>query len=149
MLICNRCGEVFEESEADVKSEYDCVRGNSFASGRDYYLKCPRCGNDDLDEAEQCKCCEEWFREGELSNELCKECIADKKVLENALGYGETIKDQVSINGFWTTVFTPEEIEEVLKKVFDELPQYKQRQYIDKFCDWDIDCFAEWCSKRC
>lgn len=149
MLICNRCDAVFDEAEAVSGKSYDRVCGNSFASGWERWSECPHCGNNDLEEAEQCKCCEEWFHKDDLNDELCKECINDKKVFENALGYGETIKGQVSINGFWTIVFTPEEIEEVLKKVFSELPQYKQKQYIDKFCDWDIECFAEWCSKRC
>ncbi|MDE6148596.1 MAG: hypothetical protein K2F81_00660 [Ruminococcus sp.] len=61
MYKCENCGAVFNDSV------YKVVYGDEIAV-------CPKCEQEDFDEASQCEICGEWCTEREL--ELCEDSIA-------------------------------------------------------------------------
>lgn len=75
MYICKDCGYVFEEPVV----EYDdpSPAGVSLASGAYEYESCPHCGSDDIDGAEVCACCGEWYDGTKNSKIVCGDCYED------------------------------------------------------------------------
>ena len=67
MFICNDCGAVFDECKS-VGEQHPY--GMGFAT--EYWSVCPYCGENDIDEAKQCKRCGEHF--AELEDGLCDLC---------------------------------------------------------------------------
>lgn len=63
MLICNRCGSVFETpgTEIDYVDGVDGYR----------YSVCPKCADDDIDEAVRCLGCGEYVKRG---RDYCNDC---------------------------------------------------------------------------
>ena len=70
MYYCKDCGEVFEEPV--VIRDDPSPAGVDLPSGYYEYHTCPYCESDDIEEAEVCACCGEWF--GGDGN-LCEECL--------------------------------------------------------------------------
>ena len=72
MYICTECGEVFEEPVM-IKDD-PSPAGVSLTSGYYVYESCPHCSSDRIEEAEQCKCCGEWYDHNKGSDVLCDDC---------------------------------------------------------------------------
>lgn len=69
MLICSN-GHIFEDFECGVK--FDRV-GERYSDGYDYCV-CPHCGDDNLNEAVRCECCDEYVDALDLDEGWCPEC---------------------------------------------------------------------------
>lgn len=67
MLICEQCGEVFEQAKVIVELH---PYGNGVAE-EEWYV-CPRCEGSRITEAQLCNHCGEYF--SELEDGLCEDC---------------------------------------------------------------------------
>lgn len=63
--------------------------------------------------------------------------------LENAEKYGEKHTKEVELNGFYGSIFTADEIEEILKREFLGLPKDQQTACIEDTADWDKEEWLE------
>ena len=69
MLICNNCGEVFDEPKIERETHgLDCPPYEAIAV-------CPHCEDTDICEAKKCERCGEYF--AELDEGLCDVCYGD------------------------------------------------------------------------
>lgn len=102
---------------------FKCYEGHLFDEPKrlkeehgEFVYECPECG-DSFEEAKRCVFCGEWCRPGELYDGVCEECIheydydwqtcwrfADK----------ENLKEDIEINSILATLFTAEDIEQIL-----------------------------------
>lgn len=96
MLICNECGAIFDESEMRIIHDDPSPSGVSLAPGYYEYGVCPKCGDDDIDEAERCYLCGEWI--SKHRNEICMDC--EIKLRED---YEELIRKHIGIHDFVDT----------------------------------------------
>lgn len=89
MLICENCGEVFDESA--LKTDYE-PHGEPIGV-------CPMCGSSFLKEAKFCRECHEQYDEDDLTCGLCDDCIKEKITLDSFLefGLGECDDEEPSI----------------------------------------------------
>lgn len=79
MYICLDCGEAFDREDSGTSREWigeDRYESNS--SGWMYYTVCPRCGSDEIAEAEQCDECGEYYDKTDMirvgDTKLCHGC---------------------------------------------------------------------------
>lgn len=74
---CSDCQRGFTEDEAGTYSEWE---GEGFYRGKIYYMCCPYCGSDSLEDGEECEECGEYFPEAEIHKDAdgrcyCEECM--------------------------------------------------------------------------
>lgn len=139
MYICNRCGDTTDEIES--YTEMHGAEGTSNYGAITYDKPCS-CGGDFV-EARRCQICEEYFDPDDLYDGICEECLKKATTEENAFKLGEECKESVEINGFLKSVFKAEEIEQILKNAYAELPQYYKNNYAADYCLEDTEAFAE------
>lgn len=112
MLICDECGEVFFEE--DVQHHYYDDSGDEYGSP---------CCNGDFADAYECKMCGEYFRESELHNGVCDECLYEHKrdyaLLEK---FAEEWYDNepVELSPLITSTLTAEQINGILLRYIEE-----------------------------
>ena len=80
---------------------------------------------------------------------ICEKCWADHHNFDNALAYGASLKlkDDVTINGFYAYILTPEQIEVALRQVVFDMKKYYYDFAIktaDEFLRDDDGDFADW-----
>jgi hypothetical protein len=92
MYRCNNCRSEFEEPERrNVIAEEHLGISNMFPNiTRMDLFVCPSCGDDDLEELEQCEICEEWFKNEDLTDTegmvgggcgyACPQCLEDCEI---------------------------------------------------------------------
>lgn len=138
MYECNRCGLRFEK--------YDIIEERH---GLDFppYEKiavCPYC-HGTFEELEKCEICREWFTQDEVTSGVCDRCIYS---FDNdiefcyTLGSEEEAIEKVELNGFIASVFTKDQINEML---FHNLKEYHQLVTVNcnDFIDSDKSWFAD------
>ena len=110
MLICNFCGEIFENYPT-----YKQTHGNSYAE-EVANEHCPCCNHGDLVEAEKCPLCDEWAEKDKMQNMggVCDDCLDGYAIPEYAVEYGDYNREEVCVNGFIKFVLTEKEINDVL-----------------------------------
>lgn len=86
MMICNGCGDVFADFDADVKTEFDPDARRDLS-----FLRCPSCLSEEIEEAYQCEQCDEFVAELEPGTDLCIPCAAS---LECDADHGPGARDQ-------------------------------------------------------
>jgi len=74
---CDNCGEVFDEEDSGVIYEWE---GEGVMRGeRAVGMCCPKCGSEDLGEAQECVWCGESYAEEDMlkidGDWFCKECL--------------------------------------------------------------------------
>lgn len=75
MFICCDCGLTFSEPGR----AFDRV-GERYSDG--YYIStCPHCGATEIEEAEECICCDDYKLPSELTNGLCDDC--KEEIMQN------------------------------------------------------------------
>lgn len=107
-------------------------------------------------EAEQCETCGEYFREDELHDGVCDECLKEEATVANALECGKdgSARMEVSVNGFLAMVFTSDKIDEILTRELERLigkSDDHAKHIIDVAETWcleDKSYFAEWLKGR-
>ena len=77
MYICKDCGEIFEEPV--VVKDDPSPDGVGLTSGYYVFESCPHCDSDNIEEAVQCVCCDEWMDGTDGSDILCDNCLAEIK----------------------------------------------------------------------
>lgn len=79
MYACNNCKHAFRGEDGGTLR--DCVGEYMGQPAYLDYLTCPECGCDDLEEAEQCDGCKEWFHPDAVYHTsvgtFCEECTMD------------------------------------------------------------------------
>ncbi len=143
MYICNRCGETTDEVE--TYTEMHGAEGTSNYGAITFDEEC-HCGGNFV-EAKQCNLCGELFDPDDMYDGICEDCLKKETTEENALKMGEECKESVTINGFLKSVFDTEEIEQILKNAYNELPQYYKNIHTNTYCLEDITAFAEQINK--
>lgn len=139
MYVCNRCGEVTDELES--YTEMHGAEGTSNYGPITFDKEC-HCGGNFV-EAKQCNLCGEWFDPDTLYDGICEDCLKKATTEENAYKLGEECKESVEINGFLKSVFDTDEIEQILKNAYEDLPQYYKNRDATNYCLDDIEAFAE------
>lgn len=136
MLKCSFCERSFAEEEITI------YRGDKV---------CPYCGHEDFEEAVQCKVCGDYFFDDELTFGVCGECKDDLKFPykhdpKKCYELSKDEKEEVSLNAFLVSQFTPKQIEEVLVRelivsMAETLPDYSN--FIDSDEMWFIEKVLE------
>lgn len=147
MFICERCGNICEELNT-YKENYRTYDGEYV--GTEEFAETCHCGGEFV-EAKLCPICKSVYINSEKES-ICTNCIEDGMTYENAVEMGEKYTKPVELNGFWASVFDTEEIEEVLKKTFDEMPPEFQKRYVQEYCEneeFDYISFLEEKEKEC
>jgi len=139
MLICDRCGALMNEDDA----QYD-TRNSDVGD----FIKCCSCGGDWI-EATECKICGEWFND-EKSRNVCDYCLEENATFENALKMGdeEDCQENIKLNGYLIAEFSKSRIEQILTNILRETQDLKLPLKYEKFLLGDKDYFAEWLEKE-
>jgi hypothetical protein len=69
-MICNKCGETFDEAREIVEYEEAWGRPTVIAE----YGVCPFCGSESIEESEVCEHCEREVASSECFGGICREC---------------------------------------------------------------------------
>lgn len=139
MLICNFCGEIFENYPT-----YKQSHGNSYAE-EVVNENCPCCNRGELVEAEECPLCYEWTEKEKMQNTggVCEDCLDGYAVPKYAVEYGEHNREKVAINGFIKFALTEEEINSALMTYLRK----NTKKFADKarpYCLEDKQSFGEY-----
>lgn len=141
---CYECGHVFDESDLDFweedRGEYWGTRCSETLSG------CPKCRGD-YAEAVTCDVCGKDFFEEELNNGVCDCCIEKYRYnIDVCNNIGKNDDDKIELNCFLASVFSKEEIENILFEKLKEAQKYGQidcKKFIESDRDWFVERLAE------
>lgn len=143
MLICPYCGDLINEEDlgSDIEN-----RGEFWGSPCNVFIQeeC-KCGGN-YEKAKKCELCEEYFYNECSYVEVCQKCLKKNCTLENAILFGAENEKEITINGFYSSVFTVNEINEILTKEykqFIELMKDESKKEIKKYCLNDELDFSE------
>lgn len=146
LIRCEKCREIFDES--DLVTDY--VNGGDIGEPHD---SCPYCGCDDWEYVSQCECCGRYFTNdragyeifGTSGSQMCADCIDDAADVRTVIDYGNHEFVEVDeINGLFARVYDSSEINDILLANFMQLPEAKQKEWIQKYIEDDKDNFADW-----
>lgn len=136
---CLECGEKFEEVATweEYRGEYWGVPAYESVSG------CPKCKGE-FEKTVPCDICGEEHLKDELSGGVCEECINSYRTdIKTCYEIGKHASDTVELNLFLATLFTKEEIEEILFKALQEEEKINKTVNCQKFIDLDKSWFGE------
>ena len=136
MYRCENCGNVFEDPAIVIERH-----GFSDGPGEEFGV-CPYC-NGDYAEAKQCEHCSEWFVEDDLCEGWCDSCIDSyQNDIETCYKVGKECPESIKINGFLATMFSNEDVEEILmgklREAAELLPQ-KCECFINEDKSWFVE----------
>ena len=133
---CHECDRQFEESDI-ITETHGMTDGSCEKIG-----VCPYCKGY-FEEMHKCEICGEYFTEDELSGGVCDECIYEHSTdIELCHKLGEEAEETIKINGFIASVFTEEQINEILWNRIKEINRMGNISCYD-FIDSDKSWFAE------
>lgn len=143
--ICADCGAVFDEYDAECNTYRQYNDGVCIDEVE--YGACPNCGSEDICEAVECAICGEWYADGELIGDVCKECLEAATTPENIWKYskqeGEMKRIVLSVPDVVADYFERREIVAMIHKAFCEL---KNDARIAEYCMLDKESFADFCA---
>ena len=147
MLIkCQKCKEIFDSDDLKLDYTEGGYRGEP-------HWSCPYCGDDQCESIGQCCRCGKYFAWdedqlfGTSGSEMCKDCIEDVADVRTVIEYGNVenrTQSEVTINGFFASIYSPEEINDVLMADFMKLPEWMQKEKTQAFVASDYNDFADW-----
>ena len=139
MVKCENCKRVFENEDAIEITE---THGMETPPYEKFYV-CPYC-HGQFETANKCRVCGEYDYAEDMIDNVCPDCI-DKysKDIDFCYKLGEKDVIPIHINGLLFTVYSKEEIEEIL---FEHLKQSKKD--ISDFAKCDVYWFASNIFKR-
>ena len=133
---CDHCVREFEEPDI-ITEAHGITDGSCEKIG-----VCPYCKGY-FEEMHKCEICGEYFTEDELSGGVCDECIYEHSTdIELCHKLGEEAEETIKINGFIASVFTEEQINEILWNRIKEINRMVNISCYD-FIDSDKSWFAE------
>lgn len=152
--VCDKCGDVVEENELLINKEL-VAYGDTF--GYEEFIKDCSCGGS-YKEGSLCCICESWHTDNDVYDDVCVKCLKDGITVENTLEYSDYVSSEcphsVPLNPFLAQIFTPQQIETLLKEELKKEKFERINGKIDideeckKFCledEWD---FAEWLKEK-
>jgi hypothetical protein len=133
---CHECDRRFEEP--DIITEKHGLDTPPYEK----IAVCPYCKGY-FEPMKECKICGEYFTEDELSGGVCDECIYEHSTdIELCHKLGEEAEETIKINGFIASVFSEEQINEILWNRIKEINRIVNISCYD-FIDSDKSWFAE------
>lgn len=134
---CHECGRSFEEPDI-ITETHGMTDGSCEEIG-----VCPYCKGY-FEEMAQCRICGEYFTEDELSGGVCDECIYEHSTdIELCHKLGEEAEETIKINGFIASIFTEEQINEILWNRIKEI-----NRMVGVSCYEFIDCDKSWFAEK-
>ena len=131
---CHECDRQFEEPDI-IEETHGMTDGSCEKHG-----VCPYCKGY-FEEMHPCKICGQHFTDDELSGGVCDECIYEKST-DIEFCYNLETEETIKINGFIASVFTEEQINEILWNRIKEINRIVNISCYD-FIDSDKSWFAE------
>ena len=137
MYICEDCGKIYENNEVEYNPN-EGLNGDYPDVFNTIYVENCDCGGA-LVEAKECHCCGEWISAN--GYDYCKDCLEEHKNLDTMLEIGADWENNISLNGFLTSAFTKEDIEQILIDALKNGEKEKLVKAINKYCEEDIEYF--------
>ena len=133
---CHNCGKRFEEPHIiEEKHGLDTPPYEKIGV-------CPYCKGY-FEEMTQCRICGQYFTEDELSGGVCDECVYEHSTdIELCHRLGQEAEESIKLNGFIASVFSEEQINEILWNRIKEINRMVNISCYD-FIDSDKSWFAE------
>ena len=141
MYKCLECGHLFEEGE---QTSWEEDRGEYWGSPcSEKMYGCPNCrGN--FEKTVSCKICGKKCLKDKLINDVCEECInKNKENIDLCFEIAESENEKIELNCFLTSVFTKDEIEEILLERLKLSKKISHKLNFDDFVNQDKSWFAE------
>lgn len=133
---CHECDRQFEEPDI-ITETHGMTDGSCEKIG-----VCPYCKGY-FEEMTQCRICGQYFTEDELSGGVCDECVYEHSTdIELCHRLGQEAEESIKLNGFIASVFTEEQINEILWNRIKEINRMVNISCYD-FIDSDKSWFAE------
>ena len=107
--------------------------------------------HDEDDPTVECALCGEEVDEETTNYGICEKCWADHHNFDNALAYGKTARVDVSVNGLYAKMLTPDQIDAALRQVVLDMKKYYYDFAIntaDEFLRDDDGDFADWLKEQ-
>ena len=82
---------------------------------------------------------------------ICEKCWTDHHNIDNALAYGSTNRENVSVNGLYAKMLTPEQIDAALRQVVLDMKKFYYDFAIktaEEFLRDDDGDFADWLKEQ-
>lgn len=99
----------------------------------------------------ECALCGEEVDEETTTYGICEKCWAAYHNFDNALAYGKTARVDVSVNGLYAKMLTPDQIDAALRQVVLDMKKYYYDFAIktaDEFIRDDDGDFADWLKEQ-
>lgn len=98
-----------------------------------------------------CALCGDEVDEETTTYGICEKCWTDYHNFDNALEYGKTARVDVSVNGLYATMLTPDQIDAALRQVVLDMKKFCYDFAIkasDEFLRDDDGDFADWLKEQ-
>lgn len=131
MFVCSN-GHLFEEPSHYQESRefWGMPCSESFAC-------CPICKDDEIDEAESCEICGEYFVEDEMWNKVCEICAKESFDRNLALRYVEEHREAFYLDYLWGITVSDEQK--------DKLINILEKEYLTNFTEANEKELEEFC----
>ena len=142
---CLECGNIFDEGEqanwSESRGEFWGVASSENMSG------CPLCKGE-FEETIPCAICGSEHLAEELSGGVCNDCIDEyKHDVDVCFNIGAEDTESVELNCFLTSIFSKEEIEEILLAVLQERNGF-MRSFVNDLCEKFVENDRNWFGER-
>ena len=139
MFKCYDCEATFSEPRIYTEKMGEHFGVPAYAS----FSCCPECGGN-FDEAVQCKECNEWFFDDELTDGVCDECIEEIKAkyrydVKGCYELAKTETQSIEINSFLTSQYSVADIEELILKDLLQSGEVDCSNFINEDDSWFIE----------
>jgi hypothetical protein len=124
MYVCLDCGKLYDE-QPTIQERHGELDGNWYETLPDTCI----CGGN-IEEAVQCKVCDDWYSEDDLVEGVCGYCLhrnLQACTVEEFIDTFEIEKCTFEINAALEHVFTSDEVNEILMREFKECLHKKRK----------------------
>lgn len=141
MYKCYDCGHIFDKGEEE--KWFEVVGEYGGRSCLEELVGCPLCRGQ-FGVTEKCAICGSEHLSHVLHGDVCDECVdLYKHDIDICFEIGKKYKESIELNCFLSSVFSKEEIEEILLQHLKESPnQDVVESDCEKFVFADVDWFA-------
>jgi hypothetical protein len=95
----------------------------------------------------KCEQCGDWA--AELHNGVCEDCLAGDATVDNALLFGNSNQEEISVNGYFAKLFGEAQINSILRNKYLELTtEIERREKAREFCLEDKDEFGKFIKEQ-